>query len=121
MKLSKKILLRSIPALLLVVVLLSSNVFGFSNFSPDMNVEADTNTSLVGSVNKIWGVVLTVLQVCAIGALVFAGVRYMFASADQKADLKKSMPALVIGIILVFSASTVIKFIVNSFISITGN
>ena len=35
MKLSKKILLRSIPALLLVVVLLSSNVFGFSNFSPD--------------------------------------------------------------------------------------
>ncbi len=120
MKLSKKILLRSIPALLLVVVLLSSNVFGFSNFSPDMNVEADTNTSLVGSVNKIWGVVLTVLQVCAIGALVFAGVRYMFASADQKAELKKSLGILAVGAILVFGASTVVSFLTGAFNEIAG-
>ena len=86
------------------------------------NIQTGTASSnLVSPMQKIWGVVLTVLQVASVSGIILAGVRYMFASADQKADLKKSMPALVIGIILVFSASTVIKFIVNSFISITGN
>lgn len=44
-------------------------------------------------VNKIvgngWATFTVVVQALALGAVVFAGLRYMFASADQRADIKK--------------------------------
>lgn len=45
----------------------------------------------------------------------------MFASADQKADIKKSMIILVLGAILVFGASTVAKFIMTATNEVIGN
>ena len=49
-----------------------------------------------------------------IAAVVFAGLRYMFASADQKADIKKSMGILAIGAVLVFGATLLIRLIGNT-------
>ena len=66
------------------------------------------------SVKKIWGTVTTVVQILAFAAIVFAGLRYMFASADQKADIKKGLGMLTIGSILVFLASTVVQFVINA-------
>ena len=37
----------------------------------------------------------------------------MFASANDKADIKKQTIGLVVGAILVFAASTIVNFIVN--------
>lgn len=65
-------------------------------------------------VKKIWGTVTTIVQILAFAAIVFAGVRYMFASADQKADIKKGLGMLTIGAILVFAASTVVKFVIEA-------
>ena len=64
---------------------------------------------------RIWGGILVVLQIASIGGVIFVGVKYMFASADVKADLKKNMIHLVIGMIIVFGASTVIGFITGTF------
>lgn len=115
MKKSKKIFLRVIPILVLAFVLLTSNVFaanGFDNFkNGKVDVNADTSGKTVKMVGNVWGIVLVILQVAAVAALVFAGVRYMFASADQKADIKKSMGTLAIGAILVFGASTVVQIL----------
>ena len=123
MKRSKKIMLWLIPVLLLVVVVASSSVFGFSNFSPE-NIEdvgSGTKTDAVtGAVNNVWGTVLLILQIAAVAAIVFAGVRYMFASADQKADIKKSLIILVVGAVLVFGASTIVSFIVTATQEITN-
>lgn len=126
MKKSKKIFLRVLPVLMLAVMLISSNfVFadeaGFGNFTGDMKVNADTSGKTVKSIGAVWGIILTVLQVAAIAAVVFAGVRYMFASADSKADIKKQMIWLVIGAILVFGASTVIQLITNFAGDLTPN
>lgn len=118
MKKSKKIFLRVLPVLIVLMVVFTTNVFaaGFNSFdAKTMNVDANTNTNAVKSINKVWGVILTILQVAAIAAVVFAGVRYMFASADSKADIKKQMVWLVIGAILVFGASTVIGFLTGTF------
>ena len=71
------------------------------------------SNTLNTSVQNIWASVLSILQILAVAAVVFAGVRYMFASADAKADIKKQMIILVLGAILVFAASTVIKLIVD--------
>lgn len=117
MKKSKKIILRILPIVMLLLFVFTTNVFAgaFDQFNVDtIDVNADTSTNTIKTVNKVWGVVLTVLQVAAIAAVVFAGVRYMFASADSKADIKKQMIWLAVGAILVFGASTVIHLLINT-------
>ena len=126
MKKSRKIFATVLPILMLVAVM-------FVSFAP--SVLADTTTNVVsdvmdiaknsGGINKvdtavgsIWSTVLTILQIAAVAAIVIAGVRYMFASADQKADIKKGMIGLVIGAILVFAASTVVQFIISATTSV---
>lgn len=124
MKKSKRIFLRVLPVLMVLMVVFTTNVFaansGFTDFSKDMKVNADTGTNTISTISRVWGVILTVLQVAAIAAVVFAGVRYMFASADSKADIKKQMIWLVVGAILVFGASTVIGFLTGTFNAMTG-
>ena len=51
------------------------------------------------------------MQVLAVAAFCFAGVKYMFASADTKANLKNKMVGLMVGAVLVFGASSVISLI----------
>ncbi len=123
MKKSKKIFLRVLPIVMVLMVVFTTNIFaaGFGDFDADkINVTADTSTNTIKTVNRVWGVILTILQVAAIAAVVFAGVRYMFASADSKADIKKQMIWLVVGAILVFGASTVIGFLTGTFNAMTG-
>lgn len=121
---SKKFILRAIPVLLLIVVLVASPVFGFESFSPDNlnNVESGGNQSstLNDAVKGAWSTITLILQIAAVAAIVFAGVRYMFTSANEKANIKQQMIVLVIGAILVFGASTVVQFIVNATKDITG-
>ena len=64
--------------------------------------------------SNLWGVVLTIVRILAFAAIIFAGVRYMFASADQKADIKKGMIFLALGAALVFASSTIIEIIVKA-------
>lgn len=79
----------------------------------DATAPAVQSTVGVNMVNRAWSIILTILRVAAIGAVIFAGVRYMFASADQKADIKKSLGTLAVGAILVFGATFVIDFIIK--------
>lgn len=126
---SKKFMLRAIPVLLLVVVLISSPVFGFGNFT-DMdalndnlnNVQEGGNQSeaLNKTIGGVWNTVVTVLQIAAVGAIIFAGVRYMFASASDKANIKNQLIILAVGAILVFGASTVVKLLMTATTELTG-
>lgn len=113
---TKRMFFRVLPVVLLLCLVLVPNVFAFDNFSVDKTKNVGTGGSIASAdaaVNKVWGTVTLILQVCAVAAIVFAGVRYMFASADAKADIKKQSVGLVVGAILVFAASTVVSFIVN--------
>ena len=76
-------------------------------------VYADGIPAVTNFAQKIADTVITVVQILAVAAVVIAGVRYMFAGADKKAEIKDSMIALVIGGILVFAASSVIKIITD--------
>lgn len=67
---------------------------------------------------RIWGAVLVVLQIASVAGVIFVGLKYMFASSDVKADLKKNMINLVIGMIIVFGASTVVGFVTGTFTDI---
>ena len=117
MKKSKKVIMYIIPVLLVMVVMFTANaIFASSPVSPELS-DSITGGTASGTVTKtassIWNTVLILFQILAIAAIIIAGIRYMFASADSKADIKKQLVPLVVGAVLVFGATTIIQVIVN--------
>ena len=114
---TKKFILRAIPVFMLVVVVITccgTGVLATNGVPYDMPTGGNGISTVDNLVSNIWGTVLTVAQVLAFAAIIFAGVRYMFASADQKADIKKQLVILAVGAVLVFGASTVVKILVSA-------
>jgi len=108
MKKCKEVFIRIMPVLM-VVVIMSSSVFGISPSLPSTGGNQLSGiTDLAGS---LWKTASVIIQILAIAAIVIAGVRYMFASANEKADIKKQTLILVAGAILVFAAVPIAKFI----------
>lgn len=103
---------------LILVSCISNVVYASGEFTVD-----DINNELKGtdisgskaeqSVKKVWGTLLLVLQALAVAAFCFAGVTYMFASADTKANLKNRMVGLMVGAVLVFGATGIINLVVS--------
>lgn len=71
----------------------------------------DVINNLTNLTDSIWATIITIVQAVAVGCVIFAGLRYMYASADKKADIKKGMVYLAIGAIFVFATSSVMRFI----------
>lgn len=107
MKKFTKIFLKIMP-IALVVVLMVGNVYGIAVVDPATGTASPAVTTLAG---KVWGTVVAIVQILAIAAIVIAGVRYMFASADSKADIKKQTVILIVGAVLVFAAVPIAQFI----------
>lgn len=82
---------------------IKGNNTGLSFFDGDIG----TTFARVFTLLVMFGKVLTVL------AVVYMGVRYVFAGADAKAQLKQKSPALIIGIVLIFCATTFIGLLAN--------
>lgn len=74
---------------------------------------ASGNDGIMGMVNTGWGIVLAVCQIAAFAIIIFCGLKYMFASASEKADLKKSMVPLLIGAILVFGSTFIVNIVMS--------
>lgn len=110
MKRSRKIMLRLVPVFLVLTLICvsTSNIFAISATQPSTGTP---NSKITGLANNIWGTVAVIIQILAIAAIILAGVRYMFASADEKADIKKQTIILVVGAILVFAAVPIAKWI----------
>ena len=109
---NSKMILKVVAVTFMIALFVATPVFA------DISTSFPSSSGSVGkvdtSVKKVWGTVMTVVQILAFAAVVFAGLRYMFASADQKADIKKGLGMLTVGAILVFAASTVVKFVVGA-------
>lgn len=110
----KKINLLLIFALLSLVLFVGSSIYAdILDYNTPITSTGSGSTKLDNSVRGVWTIIKTVLQVSAVGVFLFAGLRYMMASADQKAEIKKSMTTLVIGATITFAASTIIPYIVT--------
>ena len=109
----KKMIYKIIPMLVVFCIILT-NVFGFGNgFNPNIIPGGLAINELKSPVQKAWGTISLILQVCAVGGIIFTGVRYMFAGPDAKGDMKKTLPFLIIGLVIVFASTFIIDFIVK--------
>ena len=64
-------------------------------------------------IGKVLGFVQMLGYAFAIGMLLYLGIKYMMASANEKADLKKGSINYVIGAIIVVAASTLFGILKN--------
>ena len=81
------------------------------------NIPTIGTGSIDTGLGKAAGTVLQYVQwfgyAMAIGMLLYIGMKYMMASANEKADLKKGSINYVIGAILVAAASTIVGILSN--------
>lgn len=61
--------------------------------------------------DRVWVIAREILRVASFTVFIVIGIKYMFASAEQKGALKGALGMSVIGIILVFGVNLVIKFV----------
>ena len=107
---------RIIAVFLIVMVVFTLPSVCYATYG-DVTVNLPGGTSgndmLNKAVGNVWETFALIIQVLSIGTVVFAGLRYMFASADKKADIKKGLIYLAFGAALVFGATTIVQFIVD--------
>ncbi len=125
MKSISKILVVFILTILLIANSAYINVFA-SNPDSDFKKQADdwlklvkiegekdttrgnwTNFSDLAGI--LWGAGVVIVFVCG----VILGIKYMFSSADEKANIKESLPPYIIGTVIILGALSIWAFLVN--------
>lgn len=72
-----------------------------------------TDESYTNLVGRVFNTGIFVLNIAAIAAIIYVGVRYIFSGASGKADLKGKSPYFIIGIILSFCSVSFLTFLSN--------
>lgn len=90
------------------------DVSGGDGFNKSNIADGTANGKIKRSAQRIWGSFTLIAQILSFAGIVILGIRYMYMSADQRADVKKTFVYLIIGMILVFGASTVVQFVTNA-------
>lgn len=83
------------------------------------NLEGDRSGSNVDSLQSVVKKILGFLQIAsgliAVVMIAWTGFRYIIETPEMKSELKKNMIPIVVGILLVFFAASIAKFIIGMF------
>lgn len=105
----KKIIVFFTILIILISIALISNASYLDQFSGDVNGEAATRAGQISST------ALTVIQVIGIAVavimLMVLGIKYMVASAADRAEIKKHAIVYVVGAIIMFGAAGIVGII----------
>lgn len=99
--------------MLISIFLISS--FVCTNAVTDITQIVNPTPTPIGNdkANAIIGALRWVGYIIAVGMMVYIGIKYVMASADEKADLKSSLVKYFIGAILITLAATIVGWIFN--------
>lgn len=108
----KSIVKETLPTFIVGIIffyLADNLVRFFSGIGNEIQNTTNANTL----VNNVWATVAAVVQVLCIAGIVFIGLRYMFADAVKKADIKNQAVMVVLGLMLTLSAIPILNFVIN--------
>ena len=108
----KSQVMESLPAFLVSVIFfyLGESLVGWLSGATGTLTSTGSWTTVEA---QIIGTINMVVQYVSFGGLLYLGVKYMFASAEGKSQIKTNMGGLVLGIIFVFMASNIVSYIVR--------
>lgn len=72
-----------------------------------------------GTLNNVFGTIFLVLKVLGVAGIVITGVRYMYASGNDRGQIKQSLIYIAIGTIFIFGAELVVNLISGAWTNIT--
>ena len=111
----KVITLISIMLLLIIFPLtLNASQINPDNYSSSGPSAADVK-DMYAFGGSIAGVIQVVGTIVSVGAIMIIGIRYMVASADEKAEYRERMLPYFIGAVLLFGASNIVNMIYKIF------
>ena len=70
-----------------------------------------TDTSYTSILGRIFSIATFIANILAVLGIVYVGIRYIFAGASGKGELKAKSPMLLIGIILAFASVNFLSYI----------
>lgn len=70
-----------------------------------------SGTSLTGIIANVFSTLALIANILAVGAVIYIGIRYIFAGATGKAELKAKSVQFLIGFILAFCSVTVLSYV----------
>lgn len=100
--------------IMLLIICLFSSIYVSATLEDPGYSEDGVNDTIKDKVRDTWATISSVIQVICIGCVVTVGIRYMYASADAKADLKKGLSYITIGAAIVFGAVWIVQIIVDA-------
>ncbi len=113
----KKCIIFKIIIILSIIFLSVSCLANYTVLASTIDTDVEiSNTNIKdfeGVGNTILGVVQVVGIVASVIALILIGMRYLFGSIDEKAEQKNALLYYLIGAILVFATSTIVKMAYN--------
>lgn len=82
-------------------------------YNPGSSDNASGATRIKDMGNIIIGSIQIIASILSVILLMVMGIKYMVGSVEEKAEYKKTMLPYVIGIIMVFSITTILGIIAN--------
>lgn len=86
---------------------------GISNISQKISSVITNNDSTIGKILGLLSVIFTFSRLVCLAAVLVMGIRYMMASAENRADLKQRLIPLFIGSVVIFGASSIMSITIN--------
>ena len=103
-----------ISAILTIVslLLMSTMVFATEGIIGKVDGKGSIDDgNIKNMINQLLGMVSSFAMACATGMLIYLGIKYTMASANEKAELKNSSIKYMIGAIIILAASAVFKIV----------
>ena len=117
----KKTTMKRIAKILIVLIIIAtiatmmSTVFaeGASEVLGKLTGATKAATAVTATANNIIGIVQVICYAAAVIMLIYLGVKFITASPEGKAEIKKSAIIYVIGAVIVFAAGALLGVISN--------
>lgn len=103
------LLLAILTIFMVVAPVFAADTIGGVNIKP--NLTEANSSSAADTGRKVLGYIQVAGTLIAVGVLMFLGIKYMTASASEKADIKKSIIPYIVGAIILLSAVNIVPLI----------
>ena len=109
----KTVKIITIILIAITLISFSANVFAAEINPATLKPTYGDDAGLSQKAGQIMGMIRNVSIVASVIIIMVLGVKFMLGSVEEKAEYKKSFMPLIVGIVLVVSATTIAAFIFN--------
>ena len=99
-----------------VLATCSQAVFAAEDYINGITVVEPSNVSDLQSIaGKVLGLIQVASAVLAVVLIAVFGFKFIMGSANEKADYQKSFVPLIVGVVVVFAATSIAKLLFSTF------